>query len=150
MGVPWVRAQAIAMGFRVPLTRDPLLWIVLAVAAGGAAYQGLRKDGAWALADFIFGVYALGSLTGWTRRRLARSKGDQYRERDLWVFRRPLVRDWLFGACLLVAVIVGLIGTWSGGAGAGWAIGFFAPGGFLLAAVVIGSLRSFVEGYRQE
>src|SRR6476469_6602211 len=104
MNVPaWVRARAVSMGFTEPLTRDPLLWIVLTVAAGAAAYQGVRKDGAWAVFDFVVASYVLGNLAGWARRRILRSEAGEPAG-NLWVFRLPLFRDWLFGVCLLAAV----------------------------------------------
>ena len=75
------------MGFKEPLTRDPLLWCVLAVAAGAAIYQGVRKDGAWALFDFVVTLWALGNLAAaisagacgqrLRARRIARRKGRE-------------------------------------------------------------------------
>jgi hypothetical protein len=136
------------MGFKDPLTRDPLLWIVLVLAAGVAAYQGVRKDGAWALFDFVVAVWALGNLAGWARSRLVRSQGEQQHPRNLWFFRTPLIRDWLFGVCLLAAVVSGLI-TGLRDSGDPGSIGFFAVVGFLQAALIIGLLRAFIEGYRE-
>lgn len=144
----WVRARAISMGFQDALTRDPLLWIVLIVAAGIAAYQGVRKDGAWALFDFVVDVWALGNLAGWARSRLARSQDGQQETRNLWFFRTPLIRDWLFGVCLLAAVVSGLI-TGLRDSGEPGSIAFFAVVGFFQAALILGLLRAFIEGYRK-
>jgi hypothetical protein len=136
------------MGFKVPLTRDPLLWSVLAVAAGVAVYRGIRKDGAWALLGFVVTLWALGNLAGWARSRLSRSQGEQQSARNLWFFRVPLIHDWLFGVCLLAAVVSGLITGLRDSADPG-SIGFFAVVGFFQAALILGLLRAFIEGYRE-
>jgi hypothetical protein len=55
------------MGFKVALSKDPLLWIVFTVNTASAAYQSIRRAGAWALADFVLAFHVLGSLAGWAR-----------------------------------------------------------------------------------